>query len=251
MQSIWCYQSQSSAGFEQIQAQSIGQLLINLHDCELRHFDRQQRLTRCIGPVGAQGILTAPVLIDKLKKRSICGVAFSCFGLTAFCDISAHQLTDTIVDASTLWGQQSTQLRNALIDEPNIEIRCRRIEAFLLHNLRSDEVENNLLDAIMKALRAGTDINTIRRDTGLSQRALYRLFERRIGVKPKVLDRIARFGSTLAPMAKRLPLTDVAHHSGYADQAHFSREFRAFTGQTPTQHKPVCNEPNHVRVTGE
>lgn len=223
--------------------------MINLHDCELRHFDHQQCLTRCVGPVGAQGILTMPVLIDKQQKRSICGVAFSSFGLTAFCDMSAQQLTDTIVDAGTLWGQQTTPLRNALLDEPNIEIRCRRIEQFLLHHLCSDEGEDKLLDAIMKAMRAGTDIDTIRRGTGLSQRALYRLFERRIGIKPKALDRLERFGSTLAPMARRLPLTDVAHHSGYADQAHFSREFRAFSGQTPTQHKPICNEPNHVRVT--
>jgi len=31
-------------------------------------------------------------------------------------------------------------------------------------------------------------------------------------------------------------LTELAHECGYSDQAHFIKEFKAFTGKTPTQY---------------
>ncbi|WP_431877213.1 helix-turn-helix domain-containing protein [Amycolatopsis sacchari] len=33
--------------------------------------------------------------------------------------------------------------------------------------------------------------------------------------------------------AERTPAAEVAHFCGYADQAHFTRDFRALTGSTP------------------
>ena len=70
---------------------------------------------------------------------------------------------------------------------------------------------------------------------GLSERTLQRLCARRIGLSPKWLVQRRR----LHEAAERLSgddspdLARVAVELGYADQAHFTRDFRTVTGLTP------------------
>ncbi|GAB2875937.1 helix-turn-helix domain-containing protein [Nocardioides pacificus] len=70
----------------------------------------------------------------------------------------------------------------------------------------------------------------------LSERGLQRLLRRRTGLSPKWLIQRRR----LQEAAERLRRSDetlaaTAAHLGYADQAHFTRDFRRVTGMTPGQ----------------
>jgi AraC-like DNA-binding protein len=67
-------------------------------------------------------------------------------------------------------------------------------------------------------------------DLAYSQRHRRRLYQQQIGLSPKQVERIVRFQQTLQPMRT----TGVITFDGYYDQAHFIREFREFTGMTPT-----------------
>ncbi|MEO6599720.1 MAG: helix-turn-helix transcriptional regulator [Polyangiaceae bacterium] len=70
---------------------------------------------------------------------------------------------------------------------------------------------------------------------GLSVRQLERQFRAQVGMSPKTLARLTRFEAAQQRIYKggELSLTRLAHDLGYADQAHFTREFRAFADQTP------------------
>jgi len=70
---------------------------------------------------------------------------------------------------------------------------------------------------------------------GLSVRQLERQFRAQVGMSPKSLSRLARFEAAQRRIfeAGELSFTRLAHDLGYADQAHFSREFRAFAEQSP------------------
>lgn len=63
-----------------------------------------------------------------------------------------------------------------------------------------------------------------------------REFRQRVGVSPKTLSRIARFQNLLRLSGRDASRSwsDLAAASGYADQAHLVREFREFSGTTPT-----------------
>ena len=51
---------------------------------------------------------------------------------------------------------------------------------------------------------------------------------------PALFNKIGqRFRRAVASYAPGLPLTQLAHDTGYFDQSHLIREFRAFTGLTP------------------
>ena len=69
----------------------------------------------------------------------------------------------------------------------------------------------------------------------MTERSLQRLCARRVGLSPKWLIQRRRLHEAAGRLASpdRPGLTDLAATLGYADQAHFARDFRAVTGLTP------------------
>lgn len=68
----------------------------------------------------------------------------------------------------------------------------------------------------------------------LSERTLQRLVRRRVGLSPKWLIQRRRLHEASARLRDRPgSLAQVAADLGYADQPHFTRDFRAVTGMTP------------------
>ena len=68
----------------------------------------------------------------------------------------------------------------------------------------------------------------------LTERALQRLVRRRIGLSPKWLIQRRRLQEAAVRLRDRPnSLADVAADLGYADQPHFTRDFRSVTGMTP------------------
>lgn len=78
---------------------------------------------------------------------------------------------------------------------------------------------------------------------GIGERALQRLTARRLGLTPKWLIRRRRLHEAAGRLREgEVDLTALAYDLGYADQAHFSRDWRRSTGQTPREfaaaHRP-------------
>ncbi|USQ80343.1 helix-turn-helix domain-containing protein [Ornithinimicrobium faecis] len=89
-------------------------------------------------------------------------------------------------------------------------------------------------------LSGGSAVATVARETGFSRRHLGTLVRAECGVTPKQFQRLARFQTSLrhwqrAIVTRSETLADVAATSGYADQAHLTREWSALAGCTPTQ----------------
>jgi AraC-like DNA-binding protein len=80
-------------------------------------------------------------------------------------------------------------------------------------------------------------IREISGELGWSRRRLVETFRQSVGLTPKTLARVLRFDHALSlwKADPQLPWADLAFDAGYHDQAHFSREVRALSGQTPTE----------------
>jgi AraC-like DNA-binding protein len=96
--------------------------------------------------------------------------------------------------------------------------------------------------------QSGGRVRDVASALGVSERRLERVFNRAVGVPPKVFHRMRRCceAARLIRQAngRQLPATRtrnvepwnwpaLASAAGYADQAHFIREFRALAGVTP------------------
>jgi AraC-like DNA-binding protein len=78
-------------------------------------------------------------------------------------------------------------------------------------------------------------VGALAKELGCSRKHLTLRFRHEFGVSPKLLARILRFDRTirLIGAGRVASLADLAAASGYADQAHLSREFRIFAGSAP------------------
>ena len=84
-------------------------------------------------------------------------------------------------------------------------------------------------------------------ETGWSRRVLTERFRRQVGVSPKAYARVLRFRRAVALLegvGHGRTLADVAVECGFYDQSHFTREFVALAGCTPTEYRAeAADEP--------
>jgi transcriptional regulator GlxA family with amidase domain len=81
----------------------------------------------------------------------------------------------------------------------------------------------------------------------VSNRHLQRLFAERVGIGPARYAQLARFARAVPLVSSARTLTDVAAGAGYFDQAHFCRDFRAFSGMTPDEYRRAgAQVPGHI-----
>ncbi len=120
-------------------------------------------------------------------------------------------------------------------EEAVLELQHFLIERALQTTLKEPEFVKAAQQIV--ASKGNLDIDDLAQATFLSSRALRRKFTTILGIGPKLLARTTRFeticnGLWLDPDAN---LAQIALQAGYADQAHMQREFRQFSGRTPTQ----------------
>ena len=89
---------------------------------------------------------------------------------------------------------------------------------------------------LLRARGGRMTLSELAETTGLGRRRIQSIFREYVGIPPQTLSRILRFQSALTVPADRYrSLAELAAMSGYHDQAHMSRDFRALSGHTPTQ----------------
>lgn len=115
--------------------------------------------------------------------------------------------------------------------------RLATLETFLL--ARVGAVDRRVSRAVAEIVRSSGRIGvaTLSRDSGASPRNLTRLFDRWVGLPPKIFARIARAQEALRRI-QAIPspnLKTLAAELGFADQAHMSRELKKITGVQPSQ----------------
>jgi AraC-like DNA-binding protein len=99
-----------------------------------------------------------------------------------------------------------------------------------------------VVGGIIERIGADRTINRVDElatQVGLNERALQRLFSDYVGVSPKWVIRRFRLHDAASRLAKAedVNLTNLAQDLGYADQAHFTRDFKAIVGRSPSDYR--------------
>jgi AraC-like DNA-binding protein len=107
-----------------------------------------------------------------------------------------------------------------------------------LRGLRAPDADARLVDAIVAAVESDRDLRRVEQLAdrfGLGVRRLQRLVAGHIGFGPKWLIQRYRLQEAAAALREPDPpaFARLAAELGYADQAHFTREFKAVVGMTP------------------
>jgi len=184
------------------------------------------------------GQVTRPLEIEPTGRTGIFAVRFEPNGFLALTPEPLSGLADTATALEDLFGQAGRDLSATVLARASTEDRMTAVSDFLRPALSDSATADRLLARAVHTLSKtqGTlSVHELAREVDVNRRRLERRFSSGVGVAPKHLARIVRLQAAVSRLAtgEYDRLTDLAHDAGYFDQAHFIREFREFTGQTP------------------
>jgi AraC-like DNA-binding protein len=187
------------------------------------------------------GQLTSPLVLRPSGAISVVGIRFRADGAPAFIDIPQHRLAGHTLDLRELSRPLADRLLDACAGQPTLAHAVRSVASCLERVLDDSRIDRHVR-ASVNAICRQRGIASVRDAaalTGISRRHLERRFQDVVGLSPKRFARITRFQHALqiferGTSGRRGAVTAAA--CGYADQAHFIREFGELAGCSPEAH---------------
>jgi AraC-like DNA-binding protein len=151
------------------------------------------------------------------------------------------ELTRQVVELEDLIGRGAHELADRLATAPDWPTRFTLLERAIAERTLAAPPVAAELEWIWRRLHDGVPIGALAEELGWSRRHLAATVRRELGMAPKPLARLLRFERAVERLRAGAELADVALDSGYYDQAHFNRDFKAFAGVTPTEYRAVTS----------
>ena len=176
------------------------------------------------GQIGIAGIVLKPAALSTL------------FGIQTF------ELTEERIDLFQLLPQSYVRENVARVREATgPQQRVKYLEEILLHHLRISRPEPDYIDTAVELILQKNgllNVNDLLKDSCMSRRTFERRFFQKVGLSPKYFARVRRIGyiCNLIVGKKKVNWAEVFYEAEFYDQAHFIKDFEAFTGRSPQQY---------------
>ena len=174
-------------------------------------------------------------------KGRVLGVKFRPGGFRPFYGRAVSELTDRMVPLQEVFGEAAAGLEARALGHADHEGAFGEIQAFLARIAPPPDPTVDLLASFAERIAADREITRVEQLaplTGLPVRRLQRLFDEWIGVPPKWVIQRYRLHEAAERIAlgEALDWPDLALELGYADQAHFIRDFKKLVGRAPGEY---------------
>mgnify|MGYP001375902518 CR=1 FL=1 len=155
--------------------------------------------------------------------------------------IKASELTNECIELNQIKQAKAIRLEEQLLNASSLNERLDLINNFILRLIQGKKKENPKVAYATRQLQKANDpkaLKKIQNELNTTERSLQRLFESYVGVSPKMFKRICQFHAAFQQI-NRLQFssfTELAYSHDFADQSHFIRVFKEFTGLTPKEY---------------
>lgn len=131
-------------------------------------------------------------------------------------------------------------LKQQLADTQQASQRLLYIESWLLHQTQVNDAKSGIIQQLWpRLLGTSSTVDNLILPYPLSRRQIERKFQSQVGLSPayiKLLHNVKKARRVIS-QNPHCSLVDVALACGFYDQAHFIRQFRRVTQQTPGQYR--------------
>ena len=191
------------------------------------------------------GQITRFFFLENTGKSGMVGIKFKPSALTQLFGLKMTEFTNKVLVLQDVVGNKLDSLEN--------KVRAARHHAQIIDALEnglkkidSASIKERIIDKAIQLIfstHGMVSVTDICNQVNTNERKLQRLFNNWVGLSPKFYARIIRFSYIFQfAQEKKLNWSEVGLESGFYDQPHFIKNFKAFTGEDPTRY--FFAEPN-------
>jgi len=166
-----------------------------------------------------------------------------------------HYFLNARIGLDDLFGTSRVSLLEEMLAEARTSAeRFACVESFLAANLRERRVEPVAYRAAaLLRQRPHLGVGHLAARLDVSERHLQRTFQAMFGMSPKQFARIARIESAWSARGRGASWADVAHATGFTDQAHMINDFTKILGVPPAQlvRRRAAEKPSAASMSGD
>ena len=201
------------------------------------------------------GQLDSALTLQPQGRIEVIGVRFQPFGAAAVVAGPQHALAGQTTDLAAVAPRLARALSSAA-EDATLAGAVGRVQRVLAEWCVGATIDPRVRAAVtlIGATHGRVTVGRLAEAGGLTRRHLERRFVDTVGLTPKRLARIVRFQRALGLLERCGAAsrgTDTAFACGYADQAHFIRDFRKLAGCAPGEHLLRQGELTGFFVSGD
>jgi AraC-like DNA-binding protein len=190
------------------------------------------------GEAFVAGVHLRPALSHSQGEQAGTHVFLPLATLRRLLGVPMSQLLDQVIGLDTVLGASARALGARLV-QADLAQRVALLDDALGRRLAAAPPPDRQQAYALHSLRTrpNCDIADIARDVGWSRKHFASRIKDAVGVGPRCFRRLLRFQSLTAAigvMGDNPDWAGLAHETGYCDQSHMIREFREFSGLTPS-----------------
>ena len=167
-------------------------------------------------------------------------VFFTETGFIHFASLPANELYNLSLSLDDIFNKDLiTKVEEELTFATNDGQRVQIVEQFLLSQLKDIRADKLIAEAVklIYQSRGTIRIKELNRMLFISQSPFEKRFRKVVGTSSKKFASIVRFNAVLDSLNTSKSLTNIGYENSYFDQAHFTKSFKQFTGDTPENFK--------------
>jgi AraC-like DNA-binding protein len=167
-------------------------------------------------------------------------VYFTEIGFTHFSSNPANELFNLSLSLDDIFEKKSVnEVEEKLAVADTDKQRIKIVEQFLLTQFKDIKTDKLIVEAVKLIYQSkGTiRVKELNEKLFISQSPFEKRFRKVVGTTPKKFTSIIRFNSVLDNLNETKSLIEICYENNFFDQAHFIKDFKHFTGQTPENFK--------------
>lgn len=187
------------------------------------------------------GQLTSQLLLRPTGAIGVLGVRFHPYGATALLTTPQDALAGLTIGVDEIAPALKIALDEVRTATTDLTAAVALVQQLLPRWIDAGRIDARIRTAVemISGSLGHMSIDEVAANVSVTRRHLERTFLKAVGVTPKRLARITRFQHALRVLEESesaSPGTRTAVTCGYADQAHFIRDFRDLAGCPPGEH---------------
>ncbi|WP_400260830.1 helix-turn-helix domain-containing protein [Sphingobacterium sp. SG20118] len=184
-----------------------------------------------------------PITLEISGAYKIIIFQFYPFVLKILFNILPRSIHDNCCDMTEIIENNFLNIDKILVNSSSLKEQVQAISNMIMWfaERKTKNIDTSVASAVKDITQSKGQLNIqlVVQKTGLNTRTFERRFLNETGLTAKQFAKIIQFQSSMTQLSSKdySKLTDIVYQNGFADQSHFIRVFKVFTGKTPKYFK--------------